>query len=152
MADTRSCLHCGRVFAPRREHARFCSVRCRVAWNREHMGDPAAGASALQWSISGMSETVERLAGASSPDPRQALALIDEAVWWVTIVDATLVRMLLVPAFMRVLGRANWWAPGPLAWLHARIGISEAGTAPDHKPSLSDTTVTETGPRVDSRS
>jgi RND superfamily putative drug exporter len=68
------------------------------------------------------------------------------------LVDATLVRMLLVPAFMRVLGRANWWAPGPLAWLHARIGISEAGTTPDHKPSPSDTTVTETGQRVDSRS
>jgi len=68
------------------------------------------------------------------------------------VVDATLVRMLLVPAFMRVLGRANWWAPGPLAWLHARIGISEAGTTPDHKPSPSDTTVTETGQRVDSRS
>lgn len=29
------------------------------------------------------------------------------------LVDATLVRMLLVPAFMHVLGRFNWWAPGP---------------------------------------
>ena len=27
------------------------------------------------------------------------------------ILDATIVRMLLVPAFMRILGRANWWAP-----------------------------------------
>jgi RND superfamily putative drug exporter len=44
------------------------------------------------------------------------------------LVDATLVRMLLVPAFMRVLGRANWWAPKPLARLHDRLGISEAGT------------------------
>ncbi|HEY2575157.1 MAG TPA: hypothetical protein VGI74_02505 [Streptosporangiaceae bacterium] len=92
MADTRSCQQCGGVFVPRREHARFCSVRCRVAWNREHMGDPAVEASALQWSITGMSEAVERLAGASPQDPRQALVLIGEAVWWVTIVDATLVR------------------------------------------------------------
>jgi putative drug exporter of the RND superfamily len=44
------------------------------------------------------------------------------------LADATLVRMLLVPAFMRVLGRLNWWAPKPLARLHERLGISEAGT------------------------
>jgi RND superfamily putative drug exporter len=43
------------------------------------------------------------------------------------LVDATLVRMLLVPAFMHVLGRWNWWAPRPLARLHERIGISESG-------------------------
>ena len=42
------------------------------------------------------------------------------------LMDATLVRMLLVPAFMQVLGRANWWAPEPLARLHRRIGISES--------------------------
>jgi len=41
------------------------------------------------------------------------------------LVDATLVRMALLPAFMRVMGRWNWWAPGPLARLHQRIGISE---------------------------
>ncbi|CAN5469731.1 MMPL family transporter [soil metagenome] len=41
------------------------------------------------------------------------------------LVDATLVRMLLVPAFMQVLGRANWWAPRPLVRLHERFGISE---------------------------
>ena len=39
--------------------------------------------------------------------------------------DATLVRMVLLPAFMRVLGTRNWWAPRPLARLHARFGISE---------------------------
>ncbi len=39
--------------------------------------------------------------------------------------DATLVRMVLVPAFMHVMGRWNWWAPKPLAWLHERFGISE---------------------------
>ncbi len=39
--------------------------------------------------------------------------------------DATLVRMVLVPAFMHVMGRWNWWAPKPLARLHDRFGISE---------------------------
>jgi RND superfamily putative drug exporter len=41
------------------------------------------------------------------------------------LVDATVVRILLVPATMRLLGRANWWAPGPLRRLYARYGISE---------------------------
>jgi len=42
------------------------------------------------------------------------------------LVDATIVRGLLVPAFMRVAGDANWWAPAPLRRLHDRIGISES--------------------------
>jgi putative drug exporter of the RND superfamily len=46
------------------------------------------------------------------------------------LVDATLVRMVLVPAFMHVLGRWSWWAPKPLMWLHERFGISEAGSEP----------------------
>jgi putative drug exporter of the RND superfamily len=41
-------------------------------------------------------------------------------------VDATLVRLVLVPAAMTVLGEWNWWAPGPLRRLHARLGLREA--------------------------
>jgi trehalose monomycolate/heme transporter len=41
-------------------------------------------------------------------------------------VDATVVRVMLVPATMRLLGRANWWAPRPLRRLYARYGIREA--------------------------
>ena len=41
------------------------------------------------------------------------------------VVDATLVRGLLVPAFMRLAGRWNWWAPAPLRRLHDRFGLSE---------------------------
>jgi uncharacterized membrane protein YdfJ with MMPL/SSD domain len=44
------------------------------------------------------------------------------------IVDATIVRILLVPATMRLLGRANWWVPRPLRRLYARYGIREAET------------------------
>jgi RND superfamily putative drug exporter len=33
--------------------------------------------------------------------------------------------MVLVPAFMHVLGQWSWWAPKPLVWLHERVGISE---------------------------
>ncbi len=42
------------------------------------------------------------------------------------VVDATVVRVMLVPATMRLLGRANWWAPRPLRRLYARYGIKEA--------------------------
>ena len=41
------------------------------------------------------------------------------------LIDATLVRMLLVPATMSVLGDWNWWAPARLRRLHARFGITE---------------------------
>ena len=41
------------------------------------------------------------------------------------LVDATVVRILLVPATMRLLGRANWWAPAPLRRLYSRYGIAE---------------------------
>ncbi|MFC5381789.1 MMPL family transporter [Aquipuribacter nitratireducens] len=40
-------------------------------------------------------------------------------------IDATLVRVLLVPATMTLLGEWNWWAPGPLRRLHERFGVSE---------------------------
>jgi RND superfamily putative drug exporter len=43
------------------------------------------------------------------------------------LVDATLTRMVLVPAFMHVAGRWNWWAPPPLQRLHRRLGLSEGG-------------------------
>src|SRR3984885_11994162 len=46
------------------------------------------------------------------------------------LVDASVVRVLLVPATMRLLGRANWWAPRPLRRLYARYGFKEDSPAP----------------------
>ena len=96
---------------PKREHARFCSARCRVAWNRENWnrvnrdqqkwgsenwddGDNRLGSepSALRWAIVAMRDTTDRLCKAQPGDRAQAFAVIGEAVWWVTIVDATLVK------------------------------------------------------------
>ncbi|MEV5237950.1 MMPL family transporter [Streptomyces cinnamoneus] len=42
------------------------------------------------------------------------------------LMDATVVRGVLVPAFMRLAGRANWWAPAPLVRLHRRLGLHTA--------------------------
>ena len=112
MAETRQCERCGREFEPKREHARFCSARCRVAWNRENWnqksgvqqkwgsenwaGEPRSpqdtGTSALRWAFTAMHDTTRRLGRVKASDRAQAFAVIGEAVWWVTIVDATLVR------------------------------------------------------------
>ncbi len=61
------------------------------------------------------------------------------------LVDATLVRMVLVPAFMHVLGGWNWWAPAPLVRLHGRIGISESGEAEPELPTKIPASVADTG-------
>ncbi len=41
------------------------------------------------------------------------------------IIDATLIRALLVPSLMALLGRRNWWAPGALRRLHGRVGLAD---------------------------
>jgi RND superfamily putative drug exporter len=41
------------------------------------------------------------------------------------LIDASIIRALLVPSLMELLGSANWWAPGPLRWLHERVGLRE---------------------------
>jgi uncharacterized membrane protein YdfJ with MMPL/SSD domain len=55
----------------------------------------------------------------------QVMRLFGLGLTVAVLVDATLVRMVLVPAFMQVLGRWNWWAPKPMVWLHERIGLTD---------------------------
>jgi RND superfamily putative drug exporter len=43
------------------------------------------------------------------------------------LIDASIIRALLVPSLMELLGPLNWWAPRPLRRLHARIGLRERG-------------------------
>ncbi len=42
-------------------------------------------------------------------------------------IDAAVVRALVVPSVMRLLGDANWWAPDPLRWLQRNVGMGESG-------------------------
>jgi hypothetical protein len=61
----------------------------------------------LLWSVTAMKDTTERLAQVTAWHPEQAFAAIGEAVWWVTIVDATLGRHHL-DAYDRVMvGQAS---------------------------------------------
>jgi len=55
-------------------------------------GDLGAGDGALAWSVAAMSGALRRLAGARAADIPQAVAAATEAVWWVTAVDAAMIR------------------------------------------------------------
>jgi RND superfamily putative drug exporter len=66
------------------------------------------------------------------------IKMIGVAMLIAIVVDATVVRILLVPATMRLLGRANWWAPGPFGRVYARYGIreSDGDPLPQREPEL----------------
>jgi len=72
-AVTRNCKECGSAFTAHREHARFCSARCRVAWNRRQphpepvTGNSLAGASLVDL----IDELSERLTGMPPEDLRR---------------------------------------------------------------------------------
>ncbi len=92
---TRCCVQCSAVFTPRREHARFCSPGCRVSWNRDHLTDAAAEERALEWSLTGMDDVIERLSMYRPADQLAASGAVAEAVWWVTIIDARMIRQYM---------------------------------------------------------
>ncbi|MFC8571784.1 MMPL family transporter [Streptomyces sp. NPDC057245] len=66
------------------------------------------------------------------------------------LMDAMVIRTLLVPAVLSLTGRASWWAPGPLRRLHDRFGISEGGgpavRAADATPGVTDAAPGAPGP------
>ncbi|MGA5215255.1 MMPL family transporter [Streptomyces cinereoruber] len=86
-----------------------------VAWGLERSGRLVTAAAVLV-------ATVLLAFATSGLTP---LKLLGVGLALAVIVDATLVRGILVPAFMRLAGRANWWAPRPLARLHKRIGLDD---------------------------
>ncbi len=86
-----------------------------VAWGLERTGRLVTAAAVLV-------ATVLLAFATSGLTP---LKLLGVGLALAVIVDATLVRGILVPAFMRLAGRANWWAPRPLARLHKRIGLDD---------------------------
>jgi hypothetical protein len=109
VTDTWGCEQCGLAFAPRREHARFCSARCWAEWAAGHASAPAgragaaAEAQALEYSVTAMRGAMMRLSVCRAVDGAQALAVAGAAVRWVTIADARLIRHHL-DAYDTVLG------------------------------------------------
>ncbi|HEX3491796.1 MAG TPA: MMPL family transporter, partial [Streptosporangiaceae bacterium] len=106
----------------------------RIRERYDQTGDnTAAVASGLQRTggvITSAALLLVIVVGAFSASGITFIKLLGVGMIVALIVDATIVRVLLVPATMRLLGRANWWAPRPLRRLYARYGIGEADEAP----------------------
>ncbi|HEY6645730.1 MAG TPA: MMPL family transporter [Mycobacterium sp.] len=64
------------------------------------------------------------------------------------LVDATLVRMVLVPAFMHVMGQWNWWAPRWLVAVHRRLGLNDGQPHAAQEPHSGEIEPTGSEPRV----
>ncbi|HEY7094417.1 MAG TPA: MMPL family transporter [Ktedonobacterales bacterium] len=91
----------------------------------------AAVASGLQrtgWLISSAALLLAVVLVAMSTSKIVFIEQIGVGLAIAVIMDATLVRSLLVPATMRLLGQWNWWAPTPLRAIWRRIGLSETET------------------------
>jgi RND superfamily putative drug exporter len=105
----------------------------RVRERYDVTGDnTAAVASGLQRTgglITSLALLMVIVVGAFSASGITFIKLMGVGMIIALVVDATIIRVLLVPATMRLLGRANWWAPAPLRRLYARYGIKEEGTA-----------------------
>ncbi|GAB2853097.1 MMPL family transporter [Actinoallomurus bryophytorum] len=107
----------------------FLLSRIREEWDRT--GDnTAAVAVGLQRTGAIITNAALLLAvviGAFTTSGISFIKLIGVGLLTAVVIDATVVRALLVPATIRLLGRANWWLPSPLRRLHARLALSEAG-------------------------
>jgi trehalose monomycolate/heme transporter len=108
----------------------------RIRERYDQTGDNAASVAAGLQRTGGVITSLALLliivVGAFSASGITFIKLMGVGMIVALLVDATIIRVLLVPATMRLLGQANWWAPRPLRRLYARYGIKEeAGeTAP----------------------
>ncbi len=121
------------VFGLSMDYEVFLMSRIREHYVRS--GDNTAAVAAGLQRTGGMITTAALLLvvviGAFSLSGITFIKLIGVAMAIAIVVDATVVRALLVPASMRLLGRWNWWAPAPLRRLHDRIGLREPVDEPD---------------------
>jgi len=109
----------------------FLLSRVREEWDRT--GDnTAAVATGLQRSgriITSAAALLIVVIGAFATSGVTFIKMIGVGVALAILVDATVVRALLVPATMRLLGRVNWWAPKPLARVYSRFGLRDGDPA-----------------------
>ena len=114
----------------------------RIRERYDITGDNAAAvASGLQRTgglITSLALLLVIVVGAFSASGITFIKLMGVGMIVALIVDASVVRVLLVPAVMRLLGPANWWAPRPLRRLYARYGLreTEGPAAADAAPAL----------------
>jgi trehalose monomycolate/heme transporter len=108
----------------------FLLSRIRERW--DELGDNTAavvsGVQRTGWLISTAAVLLCVVVGSFATSGITFVKMIGVGMVVALLVDATLVRLLLVPATMRLLGRHNWWAPGPLGRLYGRYGVREDDT------------------------
>jgi putative drug exporter of the RND superfamily len=100
-------------------------VREEYLRDRGMEGAIVAGAARTGRLISAAALIVTIVLGALGTSGLTLLKMLGVGLALAVLVDATLVRGILVPATMRLLGDANWWAPGPLRRLHRRLGLTD---------------------------
>ncbi|RYU15282.1 MMPL family transporter [Nocardioides iriomotensis] len=110
----------------------FLLSRVREEWDRTHDNTAAVAAGVQRTGriITSAALLLAVVIGGFATSGIVFLKMIGIGMLVAVLLDATVVRALLVPATMRLLGRANWWAPAPLARWWQRHGHRE-GIAPE---------------------
>jgi RND superfamily putative drug exporter len=110
-------------------------IRERYDQTGDNTASVAAGLQRTGGVITSLALLLIIVVGAFSASGITFIKLMGVGMIVALLVDATVVRVLLVPATMRLLGRANWWAPRPLRRLYARYGIKEDTAEPAPVPA-----------------
>ncbi len=100
-------------------------IRERYDQTGDNAGAVATGLQRTGGIITSAALLLVIVVGAFSASGITFIKLLGVGMIVALVIDASVVRVLLVPATMRLLGRANWWAPRPLRRLYARYGIRE---------------------------
>ncbi|QFG23364.1 MMPL family transporter [Actinomadura sp. WMMB 499] len=120
------------VFGLSMDYEVFLLSRIREEWDRTH-DNRTAVASGMQHTgsiITSAALLFLVVIGAFAFAGITVVKLIGVGMFVAVVVDALLVRSLLVPATMRFMGAANWWLPKPLRGLHARMDLRESSGFP----------------------
>lgn len=115
------------IFGLSMDYEVFLLSRVREEWDRTQDNTKAVvvGMERTGSIITSAAILLGVVIGAFAMADVQVMKLMGIGMLVAVIVDATIVRGLLVPATMRLLGRANWWAPGPMARWWQRHGFTE---------------------------
>jgi RND superfamily putative drug exporter len=115
------------IFGLSTDYEVFLLSRIREVYDQtgDNAGSIATGLQRTGGVITSLAFLLIVVVGAFSASGITFIKLTGVGMIVALVVDATLVRVLLVPATMRLLGRANWWVPGPVGRLYARYGFRE---------------------------
>jgi len=120
------------IFGLSMDYEVFLLSRVREQWDltRDNALAVATGVQKTGRIITSAALLLAVVIGAFATSGLVFMKLIGIGMLVALLIDATVVRALLVPATMKLLGGANWWAPGPLRRWWERYGVREGGPAP----------------------